>query len=591
MRLTALLVVLVLVAGCSPRPPEDVAFSGGCAPESSPFLARDLSLLHSRISYCERGDASVSRIEMSVPAQDLATHRLVIAGYPESPGVEVTLASDAGGTMSIKTGAGDAWTTVAVPEAFVSGPGRVTVIVDDQSTQDYGWAGVGIALDPGPARDFRWAAMLSMLLFTLILGRDLWKLHREKAGGVTAEPRGWIPAAVTAGLLGALTFAVALFRRPDQIFNPYIWVEEGTVSLPQFLENGAAFIIDPVAGYLIIPSKLLFLVSTAFPVEHFPQALAISSIIFCWLTLVTMALAPSHLKATASIAAFVLVLPTASENYFTAHYAFWFGSLLLIPALFWKEGPKKQLPFRVGLIVLGGFSSPLVVALLPGFFYRVLILRTSTQWILGGVAGVVAMIQLALVRSSGTEGSSLELSIQPMMWLEKFFGLLWSPVDGSAVYFGFAIIAIVLAFLVRADKESRQWYLLAIYCVAASILITVARVPAEVLHPIIGAPRYFFYPYIFLAMVVLGLLPGTRTGTLLCAVIMAFCLARFPQMGPQPHVAISWQHHLDQCVAAGGDYLIPVHYYGSSDSIWHVQLDSEACRRIADGWADPPASR
>lgn len=585
-RAIALVAITLLLAGCNLSQTDGVRIAGGCDSQKSTYLAKDPSLLYSRISYCAEGDASVSRIELHVPAAFLARNQLVVAGYPANPGLTATISNDAGESIPIGAKAAESWQSISIPASFLSRTRSVKVVVDDQSTQAYGWAGVGVAPQVGPARDYRWAALVSILIFSLILVRDFWRLRSDRRNGesATSKTSQW----VTCGLLGALTFTTVIFRRPDQLLHPYIWVEEGTVSLKQFLTHGASFLFEPVAGYLIVPSKVIFLLSTMVATDQFPLALALGSIVFCWLTLTALAIAPSHLKAPASLAAFVLLLPTASENYFTALYSFWFGSLLLLPPLFWKETGKRRLPLRLGMVATGGLSSPVVIALLPGFAYRLILERNAASLLQALVAGIASAVQLYFIKFSGSPSPSASLRFDVNHLIEKFFGLFWSPTDDTAIHFGLAIIVILLAFALRSDGPRRRWAALGVYCLFASILITAARVPLEALHPAIGAPRYFFLPYIFLGLVVLQLLPGSKSGNLSCAAILAFALTRFYAIGPQPHVAISWKHQLEMCASANGRYQFPVHYYGSKDPIWHVDLSSDDCRTIASDWGRRP---
>src|SRR5215470_13572876 len=74
------------------------------------------------------------------------------------------------------------------------------------------------------------------------------------------------PTHASRRLLGTITllavWLVILFlRRPDQFFHPYIWVEDGSLTLPGYLHRGWLELFQPLNGFLVFASKLINIVA------------------------------------------------------------------------------------------------------------------------------------------------------------------------------------------------------------------------------------------------------------------------------------------------------------------------------------------
>lgn len=389
-------------------------------------------------------------------------------------------------------------------------------------------------------------------------------------------------------LIVVATLLALYFRRPDQFFHPYVWAEEGTVSLPQFIEHGWLYFIDPVAGYLILPSKLIQATALTLSVSHYPE-------IALWLTaafhagvLCAIAFSPSSLRYPLACALFTLVLPTDSEVFGTALYAFWWGSLLLVPPLLWPARRDDVVWPRVGMTLLGGLSSPLVIAFLPIFMLRNLVFRTRNSTIVTGLAIACSAVQMYFLRTSGTHGTSLPTSLDLVEVVRKYFGMFvhWSPrTDASmpwlTLLLGGAMLVAVLAaaFLARRRLGWRHGALA--LALLASIAVSVARVPPEVTHPVLAGPRYFFFPYIFLGWLILELIAETpRWYASVLALAFVGGMHQFVVHGPRGHHAVDWQAHMSACRNATVSYPLPVHLAGNRADAWVALIPPGGCEKL-----------
>jgi hypothetical protein len=235
-----------------------------------------------------------------------------------------------------------------------------------------------------------------------------------------------IAAKISAILL--LTFLALYYRRPDQLYHPYIWVEDGTVSLTQYIDHGLAYLIDPVAGYLIVPSKIIQLISLTLSVSHYPEIAYWLTVVFHAGILAAIALSPTALRAPFFCAVFTLLIPSDSEVFGTSHYIFWWTSLLAILPVLWKKEADHRLVPQIVLTIIAGVSSPLIIALLPLFALRWLVIRSRNALIVAAMAVSCAITQLYFLLTTQTHGTNLPTSINVAELARKFFGMFayWS---------------------------------------------------------------------------------------------------------------------------------------------------------------------
>ena len=76
--------------------------------------------------------------------------------------------------------------------------------------------------------------------------------------------------ALLAAIAGATLLAMAL-RRPDQWSAPAVWIEEGTVALPDYVANGWSSVLHPMMGYLVLPTKLILATAATLSFRWLPE--------------------------------------------------------------------------------------------------------------------------------------------------------------------------------------------------------------------------------------------------------------------------------------------------------------------------------
>jgi hypothetical protein len=119
-------------------------------------------------------------------------------------------------------------------------------------------------------------------------------------------------------------------------------------------------------------------------------------------------------------------------------------------------------------------------------------------------------------------------------------------------------------------------------CFAASVLATVSRTPLSVIHPFSGGPRYFFFPYIFLAWLLLYMLADIGKAPR-CGIYIVFlgAFTQFALYGQRHNDRISWHTELNRCTAAGdATYPLAIHFDGALSRAWHVPLTGTECSEL-----------
>ena len=171
-----------------------------------------------------------------------------------------------------------------------------------------------------------------------------------------------------------------ILRRPDQLTAPAVWIEEGTVALPDLVANGWSSLFHPMMGYLVLPTKIILATAATLSFRWLPEIEYWLTLIFTAGVLVAVAFSPTQLKFRVGCALALLALPMDSETYGTSAYAFWWGSLLVALPLLWRNEGRQYPILRSGLLLLGGLSSPLIIALSPLYALRAVLVRSRAAW-------------------------------------------------------------------------------------------------------------------------------------------------------------------------------------------------------------------
>lgn len=390
-------------------------------------------------------------------------------------------------------------------------------------------------------------------------------------------------------IAGLALFLLLVFawRRPEEWHSPYPWVEEGTVFLPGYLANGWASLFAPVSGYLVIPAKLIFLMAVSIDAWHYPVIAHALTLAFEIGTLCLIAVSPTWLRYPWLAAVLVALMPTMPEVFAVSEYAFWWGALWSFVALFWREGSHPRTAWRCVLALVGGVSSPMAIPAAGLLLVRAALVRRRADIAVAIVATALAALQGVLMASNPSTLGVGDRQFAPVETVIRFFGhyVVSTPLAPHWLLFGagLAMIAWLGFYAWRTHAWRDPWFMLLAAALVLSIAASLARVAVGLIHPV-GAARYFFFPYLFLAWLLLytyGEAGWPGRAFVACVVLLA--TSQCALHGRQVHVTFDWHAELGQCISSGGaTYALPVQFNGDPALAWHVPLTGTQCRTLVD---------
>lgn len=372
------------------------------------------------------------------------------------------------------------------------------------------------------------------------------------------------------------------FRRWPQLVSPDVWVEDGTLIIPSFAQYGWAGLFVPVAGYLVVPAKLISFISLTLTFEHYALVSTILAIAAQSAVVAAIAIAPTTLAAPLLAAAIVPVLPIGSEVYALPSYTFWWTTLLVFIGLFWRCGERPW--WRAAAIIAGGLSSPFIIVAWPIFGLRAAVERTRDNLVAVALSVSVAAVQAGfLLREHASNVSPLDALHALPELISKYFGTaLYSEGQHGAGLFGVAVLAFLVAGIAFVPRGRRLVYLMLGLCLAAAIVTSIVRVSVSAPHPILAGPRYFFFPVILTAWMLLMIAQEAQRPTGMVAMLImgayvpsaAAGILFEPQVAKQP-----WVEQAAACTEAPGPYTFDIQY-GIPEVSWSSTMQGDDCRRI-----------
>ena len=375
------------------------------------------------------------------------------------------------------------------------------------------------------------------------------------------------------------TIAVLFARRPDQFLAPYIWVEDGRWVLREYLNDGWRTILYPLAGYLVISTKIIGWLSFKSSILYAPQIAIVLTTLFTCGVICAIAFSPTHLRCPVLCALSVLLLPTGPEVFAVSLYSFWWAGILYLLALVWDED-RGKVWLRYFFIVFGGLSSPLAVALMPVFILRSCVERKG--WRAAILALVIAIIQILAMfqQQMGTTISTLGPSIIPNAIRRLVGDFLFV---GAGLWGGVIILA-VYGSVIYWNRQRFGWPFWVLLCtyalVCASILLRLSNDTLFIIDKLLAAHRYFFYPFIVLSWLLIWIAAQTnnivRVAT---ACLFAVSITAAGTRMSNRHEHFSWRNEILKC-STSENYKVPLQFSGYAADMWSIELKGSECRDL-----------
>jgi uncharacterized membrane protein (UPF0136 family) len=556
--------------------------TGGCSQAYSHFLKQATSASPRAISFCNEQNADVADLIVEPIKAGTQSIAVQIAGYGDTPGISASLVGADGSNYPVALPrAGDEWVpwTITLPEQLRSQQSKL--VLSDRSKEGFGWIGVGITAGYDGWAPVSIALLLLAMLYPLI--------RRTGSLSTPGAPQPGLRARrplIVASAVSIVTLIALILRRPSQFSNPYVWVEDGRDLLPHFVKYGWQTLFEPVAGYILIPNKLINAAAVSLSFRWLPEISLLLCVLFTLIVILVIALSPTRLRAPVLCAFAVLAVPTDPEVFTTSAYALWWGSLLAVMPIFWDEQRAPSLRCRLPLVVVGALSSPFIIFLAPLYLARAIWLRRRSEWILAVVAGMLAVVQAALVvLNTVPSGKPYQLPGIPIV-IGKFVGnyFWWSPDSASpALAAGIGCAALLVCAVYALAQRQRNGVVIALVaaCLLLSIVASTGRVTVDPLDPFNAGPRYFFYPYIFISWLLIQLMAEARgVARFLLIALLVAPLPHALQHGQRTHEHLDWRDEVRRCTNGTAVEGIPIHVAGYLSFVWRSPLSPDACRAL-----------
>lgn len=391
-------------------------------------------------------------------------------------------------------------------------------------------------------------------------------------------------------LLAIVTLIAMVYRQPDQFRVPTLWVEDGVINIPDYLASGWWSLFHPIAGYFVLPIKFLHALAQTLSFRWLPEIGVCLVVLFTYGVLAAIATSPTTFRVPFLFAAAPLAIPSSPEVFAISLYAGWWGTLLALPPLFWRQDGKPRLVRRCSMLVLGGLSSPFIIFLIPLYALRTALYRNRNEYITMAICFAVATVQAIQIVKHRSGGGTPAVDL--ILVVEKFFGhylvQLTTPGLGVyVVYIGMCLLVFIATIWICYRRELGFTFVLLAGTLAIAIVSSLARVPIELIHPLSAGQRYFFFPYVALSWVLLQIATLNRDmPRVLAAFVLGLGGRNALEVARHRHEAIDWRGNIEQCLNSP-THSLPVHFTGQATHYWFVPLTNADCKELVQrSWFD-----
>jgi pimeloyl-ACP methyl ester carboxylesterase len=300
----------------------------------------------------------------------------------------------------------------------------------------------------------------------------------------------------------------------------------------------------------------------------------------------------------------VLVLaPMGPEMFGIALYIFWWTSLWPLIAILWS---KDYWWLRIPVLVIGGMSSLAGSALVVPYAVLWAITRRRRDLVGTIVLGATLAAQVPTYLTSYRTGQvPFHLSMVAQQELRNFsyyLTALVTPVPSGLLLFVGACMVLVIGGYVAysvARRAPNSNELLVLF-VGLLVMGVLTAIPAPLVSdPIHAGTRYYFFPFVVLAWLLLLVAVTPRVprsnkhwwemqwrevpvARIVAAGMIALSLLALPRTVTRHDDQVSWPAQLARCETTTGSFSVPVQFNGRLSDMWYGRLEITpgTCQRL-----------
>ena len=379
-------------------------------------------------------------------------------------------------------------------------------------------------------------------------------------------------------LMSVVCILLSLLRHPGQFKHPQFWVEDSYLFF--YSRNGSlSFLLEPVAGYLLLPQKLLALGFQFFAIDAQPLLYFITAILGLVAVVWSICVIPSRLPYSCLFAFAILLTPSGGEVYGKFLYLLWIIPLSALFLLFRDPSTKTilTLVFDVLIVLVAGLSGPLLLVLSPLFLFSYL--RDRSLYNLSLLATVIttSAIQLCVIGQHRIPELALSTISHGLIevFFQTFLGKYLTPTAAVSPILGLMIFSILILIVVDLKPESRFDGLLWLYAclLTAGAAIADKHQLISSLNPINTGARYFYIPYISLScFLLLALIRANRIGQAVSAIALSLSLFNSLSHFQTNSIDYHWSDHRKHELAMNCSIRYPIPFHGQEGEAWSLRI-------------------
>jgi hypothetical protein len=300
--------------------------------------------------------------------------------------------------------------------------------------------------------------------------------------------------------------------------------------------------------------------------------------------MLAISLSPTYLPFPFLCAVSTLLVPSAPEVFAVSAYASWWAGLLLLLVPLWRSERQE---IRWLYILFGGLSSPIIIAIAFIELIRAVLDRNRAEFIATALCVLTASVQtFTLWKMAGMAGAPPfePQTIGPN--IVRFVGSFFVGNQAGQHYYlltgALAVVALsAIAWTIRNYLDRYFVILVAMFAIACAM--SLARLPITGIHPFLGGPRYFFYPFVLLTWIGIWIAAKSseRVRAGFAVVYVATILFAAPSMSWR-HDPIDWRAHLVACAATGAEELPILSWSGHPREISWIKFSRKECKNFID---------
>lgn len=379
----------------------------------------------------------------------------------------------------------------------------------------------------------------------------------------------------------SLGFGLLLLRAWPRLLYPEVWIEDGSLNIYGFVNEGIVNFYGQVGGYLVLVPKLITFLSLSISFFYYPWISTLLAWAFSIFVFVVIARAPTYLKGSLLLAIACFLIPSDIECFGLPMYSFWWTAPLLFVLVFWKEG--EQLYFRLFLLTISSLSSPVCLITLPLFWLRVrLFKKTGSEIVIATLATLCTVIQVTYIVHYSQP--SLFNPEKTFLAIPKFLGAyaIGNIEPQLNWLFGIGIAAFIFWAIIQ--KRSIIQYSL-LYLLLATIGTSIYRVDITILNHIDSGVRYFFLPFILLSwlLIQIALDSNAKWIQITAIALLASSVINMLPVVTRTHARVHWTDQIFRCLTVeSARYDFPILHDGSETALFYIPFTGDQCRKLLE---------